>query len=425
VSVRQLRRRGRGTVERRSDVTAARQRELEGEEWAADLERRGVALAECNPAPLPPPPADGRCPRVSEWRSSCKSRACPVCGPSWARNQRTKIGHNLEHYGGKVATIAITGPGADVLPWDDDHCGRRNRGPNHVHSGRRGCRVQQRPLREWCETLGWRWKKLREAAQLATRKAAGEPVVILERVWEPQKRGVPHLHLVVPYGTPRERAVADAFRDALVELVRPTDSKHDQTRMPRAQAYGFGRVQPKLKAIEGHLAARYLANYLAGRSGKKSSIRENIADPRLPKSLLWETPILSSVSESPRMVAWRERRGITLGTGITMRTLRRMRHLSACFKGVCDFYPRWSGLEEAVVVAAVFRETAPTRAGPLGNFAAALDYARTIDRRVNAERGWPSEYNPEARRVEMPESLCRELARIAFDVTRAPQAVAA
>src|SRR5581483_9145233 len=98
---------------------------------------------------------------------------------------------------------------------------------------------------------------------------------ILERVWEPQKRGAPHLHLVVPYGTPRERKVAQIFRAELARL---------------APKYGFGHVQGKLAPISGEDAARYLASYLTGRRRKKSSIRENIADPRLPKSLLWETP---------------------------------------------------------------------------------------------------------------------------------------
>ena len=418
-------RRGRGTVEVASDGTrernaaarkariAERERELDAEKWLENLRRREAAFEDCRPAPMPAPPADGKCPRVSAWKTSCKSRACPVCGPSWARNQRTKIGHNLEHYGGKVATIAITGPGADRLPWDEEWCKHRRSSGGlrpHVHSGRRGCRVEQRALREWCSTLSLRWKWLRDAAQLATKRETGARVWIMERVWEPQKRGVPHLHLVVPYGTPEERSVADAFRRHLAELAPGND---------------FGRVQPRLQAISGEQAARYLANYLAGRTGKKNTIRENIADPRLPKTLLWETPVLSSVSTKPRMVRWRERYGLGLGTGITMRTLRRMRHLWACFKGICDYYPRWSGAEEAVVTAAVFRTVAPTRAGPLGDFAGALSYARALDARATREGGWTKEWNAETQRVEMPEELCRELTRIAFEATRPLEAVAA
>lgn len=368
-----------------------RQRELEAEEWFARATRRAVALAELNPQPMPEPPADGRCPRVAEWKSSCKSRACPVCGPGWARRQQTKVRVNLEHYGGKVATIAVTAPGAKVLPWACEK--------NHVHSGTRGCRVQARPLREWCSTLGWRWRKLRDAAQLETKRTVGGRVVILERVWEPQKRGAPHVHLVVPYGTFDEMRRADVFRAELARL---------------AAGYGFGRVQGTLRAISGEDAARYLASYLTGRRRKKSSIRENIADPRLPKSLLWEAPALSSVSVKERMVAMRQRLGLRLGTGVTMRTLRRVAHLHACFNGVCDYYPRWAGAVEAVVTAAVFRTTAPKRAGPLGDFAGALALARQVDARTS----WPQEWNPETRRVEMPEKVCRDLAAFAFDATR-------
>lgn len=379
------------------------QRERDGQEWLDGLRRREAALADCHPDPMPPVPADGRCPRVSEWKSSCKSRACPVCGPGWARRQGTKMRINLEHYGGKVATLAITGPGADVLPWDDEYCRSRGRaGARHKHSGAKGCRVQQKQLREWCATLGWRWKELRDAAQIETYRKTGERVWIIERVWEPQKRGVPHLHLVLPYGTPRERHVSDVFHAELRRL---------------APNYVFGRVQPKLRAIAGQDAARYLASYLTGRRRKKNSIRENIADPRLPKSLLWETPALSSVSEKPRMVAMRERRGVRLGTGVTMRTLRRVAHLHACFKGVCDYYPRWAGAVEAVVTAAVFRATAPKRAGPLGDFAGALALARQVDRRTDWDES--KEWNPETRRVELTEDICRELTRFAFDATRA------
>lgn len=335
----------------------------------------GPVLEDLNPAPMQPAPVDGRCPRATMWKASCKSRGCPVCGPRWARNQRTKIASNLEYMGGKFATIAITGPGKKGLPWDDHYCFVERGMRPHKHSGSvHGCRVDQRRLREWCASLTYRWQRLRQAAQKATYEAVGERVWIVERVWEPQKRGVPHLHLVVPYGTPAERKVANVFRANLAK---------------RSHDYLFGNVQAELHPISGEEAARYLASYLAGRTRKKNSIRENIADPRLPKSLLWETPVLSSVSESPRMVAWRERYGIKLGTGVTMRTLRRMRHLWACIEGYCDELPRWSGMTEAVLIVAVLRRINPKRAGPLReDWGAALEYARAADRQQEKVGGW-------------------------------------
>lgn len=366
-----------------------------------------VVLPELNPQPMGSAPSTGRCPKATLWKSSCKSRGCPVCGPRWARDQQRQLALNLEHAGVKVATIAITGPGADVLPWDDEYCRSRGRRmPGHKHAGPKGCRCQQRPLREWCETLPWRWKKLREAARMATKRElnGAAPPWVLARVWEPQKRGVPHLHLVVPYGSFEEKRAAGVFRGHLARL---------------APEYGFGRVQGKLQAIEGSEAARYLANYLAGRTGKKSSIRQNIADPRLPASLVWLTPILSSVSVSERMVRLRESRGVHLGTGVTMRTMRRARHLWACFNGVCDQLPRWKNLEEAVTVAIVFRSIYPKRAGPAGDVDEALAFARDVDRSVarRSLQGWKrevwngSEYVPN-------EALFQELTELAFVATR-------
>jgi hypothetical protein len=258
------------------------------------------------------------------------------------------LGVNLGVLGGPVATIAITGPGKDRLPWDEEHCRAHGVGRNHRHSGKRGCRAQQRPVREWCETLSWRWQKLRQAARIATKRELGyAPPWVLARVWEPQRRGVPHLHLVVPYGSFAEKAAANCFQRHLSRL---------------AGAYDFGTVQDKLAPIEGREAARYVANYLAGRSGKKSSIRSNIADPTMPRSLLWLTPKL------------------TRQTLVTMRTLRRARHLWAWADGRCEL-PAFTSWEEGVRTSVVFRTIYPQRAGPLGEVDVdeLLEWARATD----------------------------------------------
>lgn len=275
------------------------------------------------------------------WKPSCKRRSCPFCGPRWARDWGRVLAVNLTHVGGPVATLAITGPGRERLPWDEEHCRRRGVGPRHVHSGKRGCRAEQRPVRVWCETLSYRWQLLRQAARIATKRELGyAPPWVLARVWEPQKRGVPHLHLVLPYGTWQEMHAADVFRKHLARL---------------AADYDFGRVQPKLRAIEGREAARYVASYLAGRSSRKSSIRENIADPTLPRSLLWLTPRL------------------TRETLVTMRTLRRARHLWAALDGRCD-PPVFTSWEDGLRTSVVFRTIYPQRAGPLGE----LDVEREL-----------------------------------------------
>lgn len=273
------------------------------------------------------------CPNGTVWKPSCKRRSCPFCGPRWARDWGRVLAQNLDHLGGPVATIAITGPGKDRLPWDEEWCAARRVGPRHVHSGRRGCRAQQAPVRRWCETLSYRWQLLRQAARLATKRELGyAPPWVVARVWEPQRRGVPHLHLVVPYGSLAERQAADVFRNHLARLAR---------------SYDFGAVQGKLAPIEGREAARYIASYLTGRTAKKSSIRENIAHPNLPRSLLWLTPRL------------------TRETLVTMRTLRRARHLWFALEGGCE-PPVFITWEDALRTSVAFRRVYPQRAGPLG-----------------------------------------------------------
>lgn len=256
---------------------------------------------------------------------------------------------NLDALGGPVATIAITGPGAHRLPWDETVCSHRRA---HRHSGTAGCRAQQRPVREWCDTLGYRWQLLRQAARLATKRELGfAPPWIVARVWEPQKRGVPHLHLVVPYGTPSEIRAAECFRNHLARLV------HE---------YDFGAVQGKLAPIHGVDAARYVASYLAGRSRKKSSIRENISDPTLPKSLLWLTPKL------------------TRQTLVTMRTLRKARHLWAYADGRCPL-PQVSSWREALTAAVVFRTIYPQRGSPVRELRPDFDVEEALSRAAAAD----------------------------------------
>lgn len=326
------------------------------------------------------------CPNGTMWRPSCKRRGCPVCGPRWARDWQRVLAVNLDAVGGPVATIAITGPGADRIPWDEYAC--RDRRP-HKHSGPKGCRCEQRALREWCDTLGYRWQLLRQAARIATKRELGyAPAIVLARVWEPQKRGVPHLHLVVPYGSPAERRAADVFRRHLARL---------------SHEYDFGNVQGKLAPIEGREAARYVANYLAGRTSKKNSIRDNISDPKLPRSLLWLTPRL------------------TRETLVTMRTLRRARHLWAHRDGRCEL-PVWSSYEEAVRVFVTYRRIYPKRDGPLGpvDLVEAVRFARLCDDYEERNRLKPPFYEEEKLRER---SL--KTSRWAFHLTAAPAATAA
>jgi hypothetical protein len=297
------------------------------------------------------------CPRPNLKGSSCKSPRCPVCGPRWVRDWRRSMTVNLGHYGRDVVMISITPPGADRLPWDEQHCDHPRGGR---HDGKRGCRVQQRAAREWTETATQRYAGLRRAAAIHVRRHAPRPVNLLERVWEPQKRGVPHLHLVVGAGSPAELRAAAEFVAKLKELAPEwdfgfVDARGRKKSKGRRVVVG-GQV---LKLIAPAEAARYLASYLSGRSKSKPSIRENLEDPaiihlletrridrrrarrRMTLPLVWLTPRLTSARFG--------------GTGVTMRTLRRARHLWVWAKGFVEEGPQWRDLAEAVIVGATYR----------------------------------------------------------------------
>lgn len=270
-------------------------------------------------------PAYTRCPRPNPFSgASCRRRGCPYCGLRWAWNWERVMRANLEAYGGPVMMVAITPPGTDRLPWA---CTKE-----HDHAGPKGCKVDDEAADEWSYTARGNWKHLREAARKATLDAVGLKPTLIERVWEPQKRGIPHLHIVLGMATEPEKIAAHRFVDEL-------DA--------RAAEYDFGFVQQKRKVMGAAEASRYLVGYLLGRSKRKGTIRENIADPRMPRSLIWLTPALTSL-----------KRG---GTGVTMRTLRYINWYFAALRGRCAVYPRLYG-DIMFTVARVAAKVEPKKA---------------------------------------------------------------
>lgn len=305
---------------------------------------------------------------------TCKRRDCTWrgCGPRWIRNWQTSTRINLDvGYGGELLMFTVTPPGADVLPWSgwriDSRTGQRRRcGESHHHGPRHGCLVDDDAADGWAAECRENWKGLRDAARKAVKHHGLQTQhLVLERAWEPQKRGVPHLHGVAGY----RHGDRFATRVFLVEIAR------------RAQQYGFGPIthpspRPRdlrrldLASLEeigwrsdadagelydaelarlqvfalaralnldefvrdGAAAAKYLAGYLGGRVRRKGSIRENISHPRMPRSLLWITPRL---------------------TRTTLCTMRRLRYAGWYFavcRGYGNVVPRLYG-EIAVEVA--------------------------------------------------------------------------
>lgn len=206
----------------------------------------------------------------------CKSRRCPECGLLWAGDVRRKLFANFGHYEGQVALISVTAPGKDVLPWD-------------------GKFVDRQAARAWNLTAPRRWRELhRTASQSARRRTRPGSLQILGRVWEYQKRGVLHVHVVVGVDKPINRHAARLYTDELKRL-------HDH--------HGFGYVDGKWSSYRGQNAAAYLSSYFIAGEGRKASIRETVTRPDVPSHVVY---VASS---------------LTTATGVTMRSLRRVRYL--------------------------------------------------------------------------------------------------
>lgn len=278
------------------------------------------------------------CPNGNVFRASCKKRTCPVCGLRWARDWTKVMFVNLGAYDGPVILVTITAPGADLLPWDEAHCaGKHSRGGEH--GGKRGCRVEPRAAAEWTASATTRWGMLRQAAARVARTKAPVPVTLLERVWEPQKRGVAHLHLVLGAATAGEIEAAAIFIAKLKEL---------------APSYSFGFVDARgkkghrnervvargqiLQLVAAETAARYLSAYLTGRSKKKPSIRETVVDPAM-------TYLTGTEKRHALPIVWLTPK-LTRITLTTMRSLRRARHVWAyAERKICEEPPKWAIVE--------------------------------------------------------------------------------
>jgi hypothetical protein len=210
----------------------------------------------------------------------------------WAGDQRRKLFENLGAYeGGNVVVLAVTGPGANVLPWDEQHC--RGLGP-HRHSGPRGCRVDRLAARLWNETASKRWSDLNRQVNMAVRRQGVRPR-LLARVFELQRRGVLHVHPVLGFKTPAERHAAHLY------------AKHLSRLAPR---YGFGHTERKLQTRSAKRVAAYLSSYfVAGKKGKLS-LQESVKSAEMPHSIIYVATEL------------------TQRTGVTMRELRSRRFVS-------------------------------------------------------------------------------------------------
>lgn len=201
-----------------------------------------------------------------------------------------RLFRNLELYEGEAVTmIAVTGPGADYLPWDEQHCARLGA---HRHSGRLGCRVQREFSVTWNKHASHNWSELHRAVGQKLAYHDRRPLLVA-KAWEYQKRGVLHVHLVFGFTS---RVEKESVRMYLQEVV------------DRAPNYGFGWPDRDIYAGEAKGAAAYLSSYFVGGKGKLD-IRETVKREDVPRNLIYVAqPLLRQ-------------------SGISMRTLRLKRFL--------------------------------------------------------------------------------------------------
>jgi hypothetical protein len=242
------------------------------------------------------PSCDGRrqptghcthCGRYTYGRAAvCRRRRCPGYAPLWAGDQRRKLFENLAVYEGEsVVLLTVTAPGADQLPWDEDHC--RPLG-DHRHGGSLGCRVDPVAARDWNRSASDRWRRLHRRAYQAVCRH-GVRCTLLVRAFERQRRGVLHVHPVLGFATPAERHAANLYAGYLEQF---------------AAHYGFGFTERRLRKLSAKAAAAYLSAYfVTGKKGKES-LQQSVMAPDMPRSIIHVSTALTQRS------------------GVTMRELR-------------------------------------------------------------------------------------------------------
>lgn len=219
----------------------------------------------------------------------------------------------------RVALVTITAPGAEVLPWSQDFPGR----------------VVPECAVEWNRTAAQRWSALNRACRERLRRA-GHKSPLLSYVWQLQRRGLLHLHLVLAFGHGEDEQAARAYVAALKELARN---------------YGFGFVDfrdrdgkaGRSSVMPREIAAGYLSRY----SAKGGQLAEAAAlEPGArPRRLLYVA------------------RSLTARSLVTMRRLRRVRYLWWIRRGQSSVLaragslPRWFG--DSDELAAVIALAAP------------------------------------------------------------------
>lgn len=199
-----------------------------------------------------------------------------------------------EHVPDTVALVTVTAPGNAFFADDD-------------------WRVIGGP---WVKKKWWNaeargeWRRLHLRASRGVRQRddyPGSEWRVLFRAWEYQKRGLLHLHLVLPYATVAQQALTDAYVLRLWELAREHDFGYvmaGDTSTPPTWARA-----PKVKPARGEDAARYVCKYVASAGAGKEGMRDVAKRTAQRGSVLYVS------------------RTLTARSGVTMSGLRNRRRI--------------------------------------------------------------------------------------------------
>lgn len=219
--------------------------------------------------------------RAESYDVPCGSRYCPVCGLRWQGDQRVRAVAASEHIGPASALITVTGPGGNYFA----RAAGRTSGSSYMH------------VRRWNASARRRWRAMHLYASRPLRGWAREHAPgwrLSFRSWEFQKRGVLHLHLVLPYGTPEERRVTDLYLWNLWSCARQFGFGYvmggDKGKRPT-----WGRP-PKVKVADGPAAARYVCKYVAATGAGKEGMVDVAKRTATRGSILYVAPALTRAS---------------------------------------------------------------------------------------------------------------------------------
>lgn len=252
----------------------------------------------------------------------CKRRECDHCGPIRAGDEFHRFKANIEAYGGPILVVAITAPGADVLPWQVYEMVKPDTG--EIVSFREVALDRQIV---WNATASARYARLWKAAAKSADRLLerhghrGQMPRRIAQVWAPQRRGVWHVHEALPARTAIERLWSrqvvrfiDNVRKrefAIPAVTRWAWLVDEHRGTVRRSFYGWGFIDRNpLRELGGggsDRSASYLARNAAEYLGQNAS-------------------------ESARRVKGRKlrtyvSRRLTMVTGVTLTNLRRKRYL--------------------------------------------------------------------------------------------------